>query len=35
MIKLTDKKFHKLNEKEVADFVEKMKSQLGGGKGEA
>ncbi|MDD1752143.1 MAG: proteasome subunit alpha, partial [Methanotrichaceae archaeon] len=35
MIKLTDKKFYKLNEKEVADFVEKMKSQLGGGKGEA
>jgi proteasome alpha subunit len=33
IIKLADKKFYKLNEKEVADYVDKMKAQLP--KGEA
>ena len=28
IIKLADKKFQKMNEKEVADYIEKMKAQL-------
>jgi proteasome alpha subunit len=34
LIKLADKKFYKLNEKEVAEFVDKMKAQVGTVKGE-
>ena len=35
VIKLADKAFHKLTEKEVASYVEKMKAQVGSASGEA
>jgi len=35
VIKLADKAFHKLTEKEVASYVEKMKAQVGSSPGEA